>query len=62
MISVVPYNTLFFEACSEGTIIDYILRARNISDENDRNVVFIKEIKETSNKIIYKLKELQMKI
>ena len=28
MLSVIPYNTLFFEACSEGTAIDFLLKCR----------------------------------
>ena len=62
MLSVVPYNTLFFEACSEGTVIDFLLKVRNITDEADRNSNFVKEIKAIHNNIIFKLQELQMKI
>lgn len=61
-ISVIPYNTLFFEACSEGTIIDFFLKIRNVNDETDRNANFIEKVKDASNDIIYKLQELQMKI
>ncbi len=62
LISVIPYNTLFFEACSEGQIIEYLLRIRNITDEMDRNITFSKETKKFSDSIIYRLQELQMKI
>lgn len=62
MLSVVPYNTLYFEACSEGTAIDYLLKVRNITDETDRNINFVNELKAISNNILYKLQELQMKI
>lgn len=61
-LSVVPYNTLFFEACSEGTIIDFFLRLRNIVDETDKNVTFEKAIAEADSNLIYKLQELQMKL
>jgi len=61
-LSVVPYNTLFFEACSEGTIIDFFLRLRNVVDETDKNVIFEKSVAEADNNIIYKLQELQMKM
>lgn len=61
LISAVPYNTLFFEAACEGTIIDFILRVKNITDDADRNVNFVKEVKEASNNILFKLDELQMK-
>ncbi len=62
LISAVPYNTLLFEACSEGTIIDFIVKMRSVSDETDNNFIFLKEVKEASNDIIFKLQELQMKI
>ncbi len=62
LLAVVPYNTLFFEACSEGTIIDYFLKTKTITDETDRNRVFTREIKAIVNSILFKLQELQMKI
>lgn len=61
-VSVVPYNTLFFEACSEGMIIDFLLKLRNITDDTDRNVNFIKELKKLDDNILIKLQELQMKL
>ncbi len=61
-LSVIPYNTLYFEACSEGAIIDYFLKIRNIIDDTDKNAKFIEEIKKVSNNIIFRLQELQMKI
>lgn len=62
MVSAVPYNTLFLEACSEGNIIEFMLRAKNVTDEADTNNIFIKEIKSIDEGIIFKLQELQMKI
>ena len=62
MVSAVPYNTLFLEACSEGQIIDFILRAKNVTDESDANSIFIKEVKAVDENIIFKLQELQMEI
>ncbi len=61
LISVVPYNTLFFEACSEGKIIDFLLSSKKITDETDRNSMFLKDLKEDTNAINFKLQELQMK-
>ena len=61
MVNVIPYNTLFFEACSEAKIIDFFLRIKNV-DETDRNYLFIKEVSNMGNNIIYKLQELQMKL
>ena len=60
-VGAIPYNTLYFEACSEGKIIDFFLRMKNI-DEQDRNNIFVKEVTDFSNSIIYKLQELQMKL
>lgn len=60
-VAVTPYNTLYFEACSEGKIIDFFLNLKNI-DETDRNYTFTKEADDMANAIIYKLQELQMKI
>lgn len=57
----VPYNTLFFEACSEGKIADFFLRMHNL-DKADRNAVFIQEVKKIVESIIYKLQELQTRI
>lgn len=57
----VPYSTLFFEAANEGKVADFFLRYRKL-DENDRNALFISEVKKTAEKIIYKLNELQMNI
>jgi len=61
-LSTVPYNTLYAEACSEGAIIDYFLKIRNITDETDKNVLFEKALEQTGSNIIYKLQELQMKL
>ncbi len=57
-IFVVPYSTLFFEACNEGKVADFFLRFRKISS-TDRNMIFIQEIKKTSEKIISKVNELK---
>ena len=60
-IKAIPYNTLFFEACSEGKIVDFFLKLKNVTDETDRNYIFLKEVSKTANDIIYKLQELQMR-
>lgn len=61
IISIIPYNTLFFEACTEGKLPDYFLKLRNI-DSQDRNYFFIKEVENMCNNIQYKLKELELKV
>lgn len=60
-IATVPYCTLFFEACNEGNVADFFLRLKTI-DETDRNALFIKEVNNASEMIIYKLQELRMRI
>ena len=60
-IMAIPYNTLYFEACSEGKVIDYFLRLKNV-DESDRNHFFISEVIRADESILYKLQELQMKL
>lgn len=61
LLSVIPYNTLFFEACTEAKLPDFFLKLRNV-DESDRNNFFIKEVDNMCNNIIYKLKELELKV
>lgn len=58
-LTAVPYNTLFFEAASEEEVADLFLKIINVS-ETDKNAKFIKQVKETVEKIIYKMQEVQM--
>ena len=60
MVYTIPYSTLFFEAANEGEVPDFFFKFRKI-DENDRNALFIHEVKNVSEKIVDKLQELQMK-
>ena len=60
-ILAIPYNTLYFESCSEGKVIDFFLRLKNV-DETDRNHLLLSEANRADEAIIYKLQELQMKI
>ena len=60
-VNTMPYNTLFFEACEDAGVPDLFLRLRKISDETDRNVLFLQEIKRLSENIIYRLQDLQMR-
>ena len=61
LVLTIPYNTLYFEACSEGKAIDYFLRLKNV-DENDRNYFFISEVNRAYQAILLKLQDLQMNI
>ena len=60
-IFAIPYNTLFFESCAEGNVAEFFLRVRKV-DLEDRNGVFINEIKKFANGLVYRLRELQVKI
>lgn len=60
-VLAVPYNTLFFESCSEGKVAEFFLRLRN-ADNDDRNQTFIQEVSRMSKELIYKLQELQIKM
>ena len=61
LVLSIPYNTLYFEACSEGKVVDYFLKLKNIS-EDDRNHLFINEATRAGSSILFKLQELQMKV
>ncbi|MBR3249658.1 MAG: hypothetical protein IKF83_03045 [Clostridia bacterium] len=60
-VNTIPYNTLFFEACEEASVTDLFLRLRRISDETDRNVLFLKEVKRLSDNILYRIQDIQMR-
>jgi len=60
-IEVIPYSTLFFEACNEGKVADFFLRFKTV-DETDRNATFVKEVRKVTERIDYKLQELRMKM
>lgn len=58
----VPYCTQFFEAACEGKVADYFIKFNKILDVTDKNAIFMMEVKKTSERIIYKLQELQMRL
>lgn len=60
-VSTIPYNTLFFEACEEAKVPDLFLRLRKV-DEEDRNSIFMQEVKRTTDNIIYRLQDLAIKM
>lgn len=60
--SAVPYNTLFFEAASEGTVRDYFMKFRkDLIDSTDRNAAFIQEVGNTSENIMMQIRENLMR-
>lgn len=60
-VLAIPYNTLYFEACSEGKAVDFFLRLKRL-DPNDRNAIFLKGADDVVEAIIKKLQELQTRI
>lgn len=59
-VLTVPYNTLYFEACNEAGVPDLFLKLKRMSDLDDRNAIFMEEVKRASENIIYRLQELQV--
>ncbi len=60
-ICVIPYNTLFFEACNEGEVADFFIKFRKINPK-DKNALFLEEVKNSAERVIYKLQELRMRM
>lgn len=58
-VLTIPYNTLYFEATNEAGVPDLFLNFRKTIDSEDRNALFIEEVKRASENIIYRLQELQ---
>lgn len=58
-VLAIPYNTLFFESCSEGKVAEFFLRLRNAEAE-DRNGVLIQEIDRMSKVLLSKIQELRI--
>lgn len=59
-ILTIPYNTLYFEATNEAGVPDLFLRLRKLGDYDDRNVIFVEEIKRAAENITYRLQELEV--
>lgn len=55
----IPYNTLFFEACNEGILADYIINYRHAKPTSIQGPI-MQAIEGVSNRIVEKLKEIQM--
>lgn len=59
-VLAIPYNTLFFESCSEGKVAEFFLRLRN-ADTEDRNGTLIQEVDRMSKVLLSKIQELRIK-
>lgn len=58
-IYCMPYNTLLYESVDENMIAEMFLKIRK-ADETDRNGIFLKEVKNLVEGILYKVQEVQM--
>ena len=61
-VLTIPYNTLFFEALNEAGVPDLFLKFKKLNDTEDRNAIFIQEIKRASENIVYRIQELQARM
>ena len=61
-ISVIPFNMLYFEAAEESGVADLLLRLDNMKDTSDENYIFAQDVQKLVDKIIKRLKELQMRM
>ena len=61
-VLTIPYNTLYFEATNESGVPDLFLGLRKSVDSEDRNAIFIEEVKRASENSVYRLQELQARM
>ena len=55
------YNTLFFESANEGQLGNYFLKFRkSLINSNDRNAVFIDEVANAADRLVFKAQEVLM--
>lgn len=57
----IPYNTQLFEATSEGTLAEYLLKIRTLKNE-DENLELLEEAKKLVQGIFNKYQELRMRM
>ncbi|MGN1299395.1 MAG: hypothetical protein ACI4UE_05380 [Candidatus Scatovivens sp.] len=60
-IAYVPYNSYFMECASEGNIADYFLKIKFSKSEMNKNDIFLKGLNDSCNRILNKVKELQLR-
>lgn len=54
MISIIPHNTLLFEACDESKIAQFLLGMKMTNGSSDRNSVFLQEVDSLVEEILFK--------
>lgn len=60
-INYMSYNTLYNEACDEGTVADLFLKLKTVRTE-DKNIQFLNEVRKITDTIIYKIEEQKLKM
>lgn len=60
-VLTIPYNTLYFEAAEEAGVPDLFINSRR-NDKEDRNYLFMQEVKRAGDAIRFRLQELQMRM
>ncbi|MBR0350879.1 MAG: hypothetical protein IJH76_03560 [Clostridia bacterium] len=58
----IPYNTLFYDSAEDAQVPDMFLnyaRTKTI-DKDDKNYIFLQEVKRAEEAILYKIQEVQM--
>ena len=56
-VLTIPYNTLFFEACEEAKVPELFFNIKSLEND-DRNSIFVTEVKRASENIMYRLQDL----
>ncbi len=60
-VNAIPYNTLYGEAVSSGEVADFFYKFMRMENKTDPTAMFIQESRNTCEKILRKVKELQLK-
>lgn len=58
-VLTIPYNTLFFEACEEAKVPELFFNIKSLEND-ERNTLFVEEVKRTSENIMYRLQDLAL--
>lgn len=56
-VLTIPYNTLFFEASEEAKVPELFFNIKSLEND-ERNGIFVEELKRASENIIYRLQDL----
>lgn len=59
---IVPYSIRFADSCSEGQIVDYILKVRSLAFTDGNDGKFYQEVKDTAERIDYERRSIDFGI